>query len=69
MRRQAGTVKWFNNEKNYGFIEANGEEYFVHFTQIEVGKEGYKSLSEGQRVTFVPVDNGKGPAAHRVEIR
>ena len=48
----SGTVKWFNAEKGYGFIsnDDGGEDCFVHFTAIMT--EGYKSLSEGQRVTF-----------------
>ncbi len=47
-----GTVKWFNSDKGYGFIsnEANGEDVFVHFSSIM--STGYKSLSEGQKVTF-----------------
>ncbi|MDY2655240.1 MAG: cold-shock protein [Eisenbergiella porci] len=47
-----GTVKWFNAEKGYGFItnDANGEDVFVHYSSII--SEGYKSLNEGQKVTF-----------------
>ena len=47
-----GTVKWFNNQKGYGFItnDANGEDVFVHYSSIV--SEGYKSLNEGQKVTF-----------------
>lgn len=47
-----GTVKWFNAEKGYGFIsnDDNGEEYFVHFSSIMT--RGYRSLTEGQKVTF-----------------
>lgn len=47
-----GTVKWFNAEKGYGFIsnDATGEEVFVHFSAIQV--KGYKTLTEGQKVTF-----------------
>ncbi len=55
-----GTVKWFSNEKGYGFIErGDGEgDVFVHFSAI--GGEGYKSLSEGQRVSFEVVQGDKG---------
>lgn len=47
-----GTVKWFNSEKGYGFItnDANGEEVFVHFSAIM--SDGFKTLAEGQKVTF-----------------
>ena len=47
-----GTVKWFNAQKGYGFItnDENGQEVFVHFSAINA--EGYKSLEEGQKVTF-----------------
>ena len=61
-----GTVKWFSNEKGYGFIErGNGEaDVFVHFSAI-VG-EGYKSLTEGQRVSFDVVQGDKGLQAANV---
>ena len=50
-----GTVKWFNNEKGYGFIsQSDGEDVFVHFSAIQ--NEGYKSLAEGQSVEFDVVD-------------
>ncbi len=54
-----GTVKWFNAQKGYGFItnEATGEEVFVHFSAINA--EGFKSLEEGQKVTF---ETEKDPA-------
>lgn len=47
-----GTVKWFNAEKGYGFItnDANGEDVFVHFSAIQI--DGYKTLTEGQKVSF-----------------
>ncbi|MDQ3876244.1 MAG: cold-shock protein, partial [Actinomycetota bacterium] len=54
-----GTVKWFSNEKGYGFIEREGgEDVFVHFTAI--AGEGYKTLTEGQRVEFEVVQGQKG---------
>ena len=61
-----GTVKWFSNEKGYGFIErGNGEaDVFVHFSAI--AGEGYKSLTEGQRVTFDVVQGDKGLQAANV---
>ena len=61
-----GTVKWFSNEKGYGFIEqGDGEaDVFVHFSAI--AGEGYKSLTEGQRVSFEVVQGDKGPQASDV---
>ena len=62
-----GTVKWFSNEKGYGFIErGDGEDdVFVHFSAI--AGEGYKSLTEGQRVSFEVVQGDKGLQASNVE--
>jgi CspA family cold shock protein len=61
-----GTVKWFSNEKGYGFIEREGgEDVFVHFSAIE--GEGYKSLTEGQRVEFEVVQGQKGLQASNVQ--
>jgi cold shock protein len=61
-----GTVKWFNGEKGYGFItpEGGGKDVFVHYSAIEGG--GYKSLEEGQRVSFELGQGRKGPQADRV---
>ena len=62
---QTGTVKWFNDEKGYGFISReNGSDVFVHFRSI-VG-DGRKTLIENQQVEFVVVDGQKGPQADRV---
>ncbi|MEA1972471.1 MAG: cold-shock protein [Candidatus Cloacimonadota bacterium] len=61
-----GTVKWFNKEKGYGFITTDeGSDVFVHFSQIE--KEGFKSLEEGENVSFNVVDGEKGPQAENVQ--
>jgi len=61
-----GTVKWFSNEKGYGFIEREGgEDVFVHFSAITM--EGYKSLAEGQRVSFDVVQGEKGLQAANVQ--
>jgi len=61
-----GTVKWFSNEKGYGFIEREeGEDVFVHFSAITM--EGYKSLTEGQRVEFDVVQGSKGLQAANVQ--
>jgi CspA family cold shock protein len=60
-----GTVKWFSNEKGYGFIEREGgEDVFVHFTAIAM--EGYKTLTEGQRVEFEITQGDKGLQAANV---
>ena len=60
-----GTVKWFNSEKGFGFITGeDGNDVFVHFSQIN--KDGFKTLEEGQQVTFEVVEGQKGPQAANV---
>jgi len=60
-----GTVKWFNADKGYGFIEVAGQEdVFVHWSKIK--SEGYKTLEDGQPVEFEVVDGPKGREAHEV---
>ncbi|HEX5949694.1 MAG TPA: cold-shock protein [Actinomycetota bacterium] len=62
---EQGTVKWFSNEKGYGFISREaGEDVFVHFSAIE--GEGFKTLNEGQAVEFDIVDGPKGKQAANV---
>ncbi len=62
-----GTVKWFNDQKGYGFIEQdNGEDIFVHYTAIQ--GSGFRSLSEGDRVSFEVGEGNKGPAAQNVTV-
>ncbi|MFP6831037.1 MAG: cold-shock protein [Pseudomonas sp.] len=64
--RQSGTVKWFNDEKGFGFItpQDGGEDLFVHFKLIE---SDYKSLKEGQPVTFVAAKGPRGMQAEQVK--
>lgn len=60
-----GTVKWFNSEKGFGFIEREGQDdVFVHFSAIN--DEGFKSLEEGQEVTFEIEEGARGPQAANV---
>ena len=60
-----GTVKWFNNQKGYGFIsDEEGKDVFVHYSGLNM--EGFKSLDEGQAVTFDVTDGAKGPQATNV---
>ena len=60
-----GTVKWFNESKGFGFIEQeNGQDVFVHFSSIQ--GEGFKTLKEGEKVSFELVEGPKGPAAANV---
>ncbi|GAP13341.1 cold-shock DNA-binding protein family [Longilinea arvoryzae] len=63
--RIIGTVKWFNNEKGYGFIaQENGPDVFVHHTAIQ--SEGFRTLKEGQKVEFSIEQGPKGPQATNV---
>ena len=63
--KETGTVKWFNNQKGYGFITRDsGGDIFVHYSAV-VG-EGFKSLDEGVRVEFTVEQGQKGPAAANV---
>ncbi|HAA8525233.1 TPA_asm: cold-shock protein [Listeria monocytogenes] len=63
---EQGTVKWFNAEKGFGFIEReNGDDVFVHFSAIQ--GDGFKSLDEGQTVTFDVEEGQRGPQAANVQ--
>ncbi|MFK5734013.1 cold-shock protein [Pseudomonas urmiensis] len=69
MSRQDGTVKWFNDEKGFGFITPadGGADLFVHFKSIK--SDGFKSLKEGQAVSFVAAKGAKGMQAEEVEAK
>ncbi|MFM8330471.1 MAG: cold-shock protein [Candidatus Methylumidiphilus sp.] len=67
MSQQNGTVKWFNESKGFGFIQReNGADLFVHFRSIK--GDGFKTLAEGQRVSFDEVAGQKGPQAENVIV-
>ncbi len=66
LNKMQGKVKWFNNEKGFGFIEReDGDDVFVHFSAIS--GEGFKSLEEGQTVEFEIIEGDRGPQAANVE--
>ena len=67
MARSQGIVKWFNNEKGYGFItQEEGPDLFVHYSEIQ--DAGYKSLNEGDTVEFEITDGKKGKQASAVTV-
>lgn len=62
-----GTVKWFNGQKGFGFITGeDGTDVFAHFSQIKT--DGYKTLEEGQKVSYEVVKGPKGPQAENITI-
>ena len=67
--RITGTVKWFNGEKGFGFIErAGGKDVFVHFSAIQGQGTGFRNLQEGQKVEFNVEQGPKGPQASNVTM-
>ena len=66
-QREAGTIKWFDAKKGYGFINRqNGEDVFVHFSAIQ--GTGYRTLQDGQKVEFEVVQGQKGPQATNLSL-
>jgi len=64
---KTGTVKWFDSAKGFGFISSDeGKDVFVHFSAI--ASNGFKTLEEGQKVTFEVVDGARGPQAANVNL-
>ncbi len=61
-----GLVKWFNAQKGYGFVTADGKDYFVHYSDINA--EGYKTLEDGQKVSFDTKEGPKGTQACNVVL-
>lgn len=61
-----GIVKWFSDEKGFGFVEAGGKDYFLHFKEIQ--KDGFKSVKQGDKVVFEPATSPKGLVAKSVMI-
>ncbi len=69
MSRERGTVKWFNNDKGFGFIQREqGPDVFVHYRAITAKGDGYRSLLEGQTVEFTVTQGQKGPQAENVTV-
>ncbi|MDY4280081.1 MAG: cold-shock protein [[Pasteurella] mairii] len=67
MSQSKGTVKWFNETKGFGFLQAeNGEDVFVHFSAIQTN--GFRTLKEGQAVTFNIIDDKRGKKAENVAV-
>jgi CspA family cold shock protein len=63
---QTGTVKWFNEAKGFGFLASEGKDYFVYFKEIQA--TGFKTLKEGQKVTFTAGTSPKGVCATDVKV-
>jgi CspA family cold shock protein len=61
-----GVVKWFNDQKGFGFVESSGKDYFIHFKEINM--PGFKSLKEGDKVSFEATQSPKGPMAIKLVI-
>ena len=58
-KMQNGIVKWFNDQKGFGFVASQGQDFFIHFKEIQ--SDGFKTLKEGDKVKFTPEQSTKGP--------
>lgn len=63
---QNGTVKWFNDQKGFGFVASEGKDFFIHYKEIQI--DGFKSLKEGDKVRFVSASSPKGPIATQLSL-
>ena len=63
---QTGTVKWFNDEKGFGFLVSEGKDYFVYYKEIK--ETGFKTLKEGQKVQFTAETSPKGACAKNITL-
>ena len=63
---QNGVVKWFSDQKGFGFVSSQGKDFFIHFKEIQ--SDGFKSLKEGDQVRFVPSQSPKGPVATNLSL-
>lgn len=63
---QNGVVKWFSDQKGFGFVASQGKDYFIHFKEIQ--SDGFKSLKEGDKVRFTPSQSPKGPVATQLFV-
>lgn len=61
-----GKVKWFNDQKGFGFVEADGKDYFIHYKEINM--QGFKSIKESDNVSFVADNSPKGLVARQLVI-
>jgi len=63
---QTGLVKWFSDEKGFGFVESNGKDYFLHYKEIQ--KDGFKTVKPGDKVQFEAAMSPKGAVAKNVSL-
>ena len=67
--KETGTVKWFNAAKGFGFLaRENGEDVFVHFSAINPAGKGFKTLKEGQKISFEVIQGPKGKQASNIQV-